>query len=135
MVGAASLRPETRDFRPRREFLPLPRLPALDCVALPAFFHPTEPEPSKYEPFYLTKPASENSTRNERRGSYSNVIVPRHSLVPYRFWRVWKRGFSLSWPVMAEQILRTLIRTTDLIVAGILSPAAVVAVGLTDIDA
>lgn len=63
------------------------------------------------------------------------MIVPRHSLVPYRFWRVWKRGFSLSWPVMAEQILRTLIRTTDLIVAGILSPAAVVAVGLTDIDA
>ena len=57
------------------------------------------------------------------------------SLVRYRFWRVWKRVFSLSWPVMAEQVLRTLMRTTDLIVAGFFSPAAVAAVGLADIYA
>ncbi|WP_331234131.1 MATE family efflux transporter [Natronorarus salvus] len=57
------------------------------------------------------------------------------SLVRYRFWRVWKRVFSLSWPVMTEQVLRTLMRTTDLIVAGFFSPAAVAAVGLADIYA
>ncbi|MDQ2051906.1 MATE family efflux transporter [Natronolimnohabitans sp. A-GB9] len=34
---------------------------------------------------------------------------------------------------MAEQVLRTLMRTTDLIVAGFFSPAAVAAVGLADI--
>ncbi|WP_159487948.1 MATE family efflux transporter [Halorubrum sp. JWXQ-INN 858] len=36
---------------------------------------------------------------------------------------------------MAEQVLRTLMRTTDLIVAGLFSPAAVAAVGLADIYA
>ncbi|EMA37333.1 MATE family efflux transporter [Halobiforma nitratireducens] len=36
---------------------------------------------------------------------------------------------------MAEQVLRTLMRTTDLIVAGVFSPAAVAAVGLADIYA
>lgn len=36
---------------------------------------------------------------------------------------------------MAEQVLRTLMRTTDLIVAGFFSPAAVAAVGLADIYA
>lgn len=34
---------------------------------------------------------------------------------------------------MAEQVLRTLMRTTDLIVAGFFSPAAVAAVGIADI--
>ncbi len=53
----------------------------------------------------------------------------------YRFWAVWKRVLSLSWPVMVEQVLRTLMRTTDLIVAGFFSPAAVAAVGLADIYA
>lgn len=37
--------------------------------------------------------------------------------------------------MMAEQVLRTLMRTTDLIVAGFFSPAAVAAVGLADIYA
>ena len=46
---------------------------------------------------------------------------------------VWRRVFDLSWPVMTEQVLRTLMRTTDLIVAGFFSPAAVAAVGLADI--
>jgi Na+-driven multidrug efflux pump len=36
---------------------------------------------------------------------------------------------------MAEQVLRTLMRTTDLIVAGFFSPAAVAAVGLADMYA
>lgn len=35
--------------------------------------------------------------------------------------------------MMAEQVLRTLMRTTDLIVAGFFSPAAVAAVGIADI--
>lgn len=43
------------------------------------------------------------------------------------------RVLDLSWPVMAEQVLRTLMRTTDLIVAGFFSPAAVAAVGLADV--
>ena len=46
---------------------------------------------------------------------------------------VWRRVFDLSWPVMAEQVLRTLMRTTDIIVAGFFSPAAVAAIGLADI--
>ncbi len=37
--------------------------------------------------------------------------------------------------MMTEQVLRTLMRTTDLIVAGFFSPAAVAAVGLADIYA
>ncbi|MFU8869490.1 MATE family efflux transporter [Natronococcus sp.] len=61
-------------------------------------------------------------------------VVP-FSLADRRLWRVWKRVFGLSWPVMAEQVLRTLMRTTDLIVAGLFSPAAVAAVGLADIYA
>lgn len=50
-----------------------------------------------------------------------------------RVFTVWRRVFDLSWPVMAEQIFRTLMRTTDIIVAGFFSPAAVAAVGLADI--
>lgn len=52
-----------------------------------------------------------------------------------RVWAVWRRVFDLSWPVMAEQVLRTLMRTVDIIVAGFFSPAAVAAVGLADIYA
>ncbi|RQG98102.1 MATE family efflux transporter [Natrarchaeobius chitinivorans] len=49
--------------------------------------------------------------------------------------RVWRRIFGLSWPVMVEQILRTLMRTTDVAVTGLFSPAAVAAVGLADLYA
>ena len=52
-----------------------------------------------------------------------------------RLVRVWRRVLGLSAPVMAEQVLRTLMRTTDLVVAGFFSPAAVAAVGLADIYA
>ncbi len=52
-----------------------------------------------------------------------------------RLQSVWRSVFGLSWPVMTEQVLRTLMRTTDVIVAGFFSPAAVAAVGLADIYA
>ena len=52
-----------------------------------------------------------------------------------RLRRVWKRVFSLAWPVMAEQTFRTAMRTTDIIVTALFSPAAVVAIGLADLYA
>nr|WP_306056509.1 MATE family efflux transporter [Natronococcus sp. AD5] len=52
-----------------------------------------------------------------------------------RLLEVWRRIFDLSWPVMAEQFLRTLMRTTDVAVTGLFSPAAVAAVGLADLYA
>ncbi|MFH5800307.1 hypothetical protein [Haladaptatus sp. CMAA 1911] len=36
---------------------------------------------------------------------------------------VWRRVLGLSWPLMAEQVLRTMMRTTDIIVTGLFSPA------------
>ncbi len=48
---------------------------------------------------------------------------------------MWKRTFSLSWPVSAEHVLRTLMRTTDVLVTGSFSPAAVAAIGLADLYA
>ncbi|MFC6765300.1 MATE family efflux transporter [Natrinema soli] len=47
----------------------------------------------------------------------------------------WRRIFALSSPVMIEQILRTLMRTTDIVIAGFFSPAAISAVGLADLYA
>ena len=52
-----------------------------------------------------------------------------------RLFAVWRRVLSLSWPVMAEQVLRTLMRTTDIVVTGLFSPAAIAAVGLADLYA
>ena len=52
-----------------------------------------------------------------------------------RLRRVWKRVFSLAWPVMAEQTFRTAMRTTDILVTALFSPAAVVAIGLADLYA
>jgi len=48
---------------------------------------------------------------------------------------VWRRVLALSWPVAVEQILRTLMRTTDILVTGLFSPAAIAAVGLADLYA
>ena len=48
---------------------------------------------------------------------------------------VWRRVLSLAWPVMAEQTTRTLMRTVDVFVTGLFSPAAVAAVGLADLYA
>ncbi len=52
-----------------------------------------------------------------------------------RVLQVWRRVLSLSWPVMAEHVFRTLMRTTDVIVTGFFSPAAVAAIGLADLYA
>ena len=54
---------------------------------------------------------------------------------PPRLRRVWTRVFSLAWPVMAEQTFRTAMRTTDILVTALFSPAAVVAIGLADLYA
>ena len=52
-----------------------------------------------------------------------------------RVMAVWRRVLSLAWPVMAEQTFRTAMRTTDIIVTGFFSPAAVAAIGLADLYA
>lgn len=52
-----------------------------------------------------------------------------------RLFAVWRRVLSLSWPIMAQHVLRTMMRTTDVVVMGLLSPAAVAAVGLADLYA
>lgn len=46
---------------------------------------------------------------------------------------VWRRVFELSWPVAIEQVLRNLMRTTDVLVTGLFSPAAIAALGLADL--
>lgn len=48
---------------------------------------------------------------------------------------VWRRTIDLGWPIAVEQTLTTLMRTVDLIVTGLFSPAAVAAVGLADLYA
>lgn len=53
--------------------------------------------------------------------------------LPPRLTRTWKRGLDLAWPVATEQVLRTLMRTTDIVVAGFFAPAAIAAIGLADL--
>lgn len=48
---------------------------------------------------------------------------------------VWRWTAELSWPVMVQQVFRTLMRTTDIIVTGLFSPVAVAAIGLADLYA
>jgi MATE family multidrug resistance protein len=48
---------------------------------------------------------------------------------------VWRRVTALSWPVMVEQVTRTLMRTTDIFVTALFSPLAVAAIGLADLYA
>jgi putative MATE family efflux protein len=52
-----------------------------------------------------------------------------------RVFDVWRRTVSLSWPVMTEQVFNTLMRTTDIIITALFSPAAVAAIGLADLYA
>ncbi len=52
-----------------------------------------------------------------------------------RLLSVWRRAVSLGWPVAVQQTLNTLMRTVDLVVTGLFSPAAVAAVGLADLYA
>jgi len=47
----------------------------------------------------------------------------------------WKQVLGLSWPVMVEQVSRTLMRTTDIFVTALFSPLAVAAIGLADLYA
>jgi putative MATE family efflux protein len=46
---------------------------------------------------------------------------------------VWRRVLALAWPVMVEQSSRTLMRTTDVFITALFSPAAVVAIGLSEL--
>lgn len=48
---------------------------------------------------------------------------------------VWRRTIALSWPIAVQQTFNTLMRTVDVIVTGLFSPAAVAAVGLADLYA
>lgn len=50
-----------------------------------------------------------------------------------RIANLWRSVFSLGWPVATEQLFRTLMRTTDMFIVALISPAAVVAVGLADL--
>ncbi|WP_312911416.1 MATE family efflux transporter [Natronosalvus caseinilyticus] len=52
-----------------------------------------------------------------------------------RLLSVWKRVLALAWPIMAEQTTRTLMRTVDIVVTGLFSPAAIAAIGLADLYA
>lgn len=48
---------------------------------------------------------------------------------------IWKRSFRLAAPITVDKILRTFMRTTDVIVTGLFSPAAIAAIGLADLYA
>ncbi|WP_254533107.1 MATE family efflux transporter [Natrinema gelatinilyticum] len=52
-----------------------------------------------------------------------------------RVFAVWRETLSLSWPVAVQETLSTLMRTVDIIVTGLFSPAAVAAVGIADLYA
>jgi len=56
-------------------------------------------------------------------------------LLSSRLRSIWRRTVSLGWPIAVEQMLNTLMRTVDIIVTGLFSPAAVAAVGLADLYA
>jgi putative MATE family efflux protein len=46
---------------------------------------------------------------------------------------LWRSVLALSWPVMTEQVSRTLMRTVDVFITALFSPAAVVAIGLAEL--
>jgi putative MATE family efflux protein len=48
---------------------------------------------------------------------------------------VWRQVLTLAWPVIVEQSSRTLMRTTDVFITALFSPAAVVAIGLSELYA
>lgn len=47
----------------------------------------------------------------------------------------WKKSINLAWPITVDKSLRTFMRTTDIIVTGLFSPAAIAAIGLADLYA
>jgi len=50
-----------------------------------------------------------------------------------RLSRLWRRVLSLSWPITVQHGFSTLMRTVDVVVAGLFSPAYVTAIGLADL--
>lgn len=50
-----------------------------------------------------------------------------------RVFAVWRQTIALGWPVAIQQALNTLMRTIDIVVTGLFSPATVAAVGLADL--
>ncbi|ESP90000.1 MATE family efflux transporter [Candidatus Halobonum tyrrellensis] len=52
-----------------------------------------------------------------------------------RLLAAWRRTVSLSAPIAVQQTFNTLMRTVDIVVTGLFSPAAVAAVGLADLYA
>ncbi|WP_318567927.1 MATE family efflux transporter [Salinigranum marinum] len=56
-------------------------------------------------------------------------------LVSDRLRSVWSRTLALGWPIAVQQTLNTLMRTVDIVVTGLFSPAAVAAIGLADLYA
>ncbi len=51
----------------------------------------------------------------------------------YKYISIWKEAFILAWPLIINHIFVTAMRTTDMILTGYISPAAVTAVGLGDV--
>jgi len=49
--------------------------------------------------------------------------------------RIWRRAASLGWPIAVQQFFNTLMRTVDIFVTGLFSPAAIAAVGIADLYA
>ncbi len=52
-----------------------------------------------------------------------------------RLVEIWREAIALGWPVSVQQGLNTLMRTVDVLVAGLFSPVAVAAIGLADLYA
>lgn len=50
-----------------------------------------------------------------------------------RLWGVWRATVSLSWPITVQHGFTTLMRTVDIVVAGLFAPAYVTAIGLADL--
>jgi len=50
-----------------------------------------------------------------------------------RLFALWRRATALAWPVTVQHGFTTLMRTVDIVVAGIFAPAYVTAIGLADL--
>jgi len=55
--------------------------------------------------------------------------------LPARLRSLYGRMIGLGWPIAVQQTLTTLMRTVDIVVTGLFSPAAVAAIGLADLYA
>lgn len=61
---------------------------------------------------------------------YNNFIKKIEGYLP-----IWKRSIRLATPITVDKTLRTFMRTTDVLVTGLFSPAAIAAIGLADLFA